>query len=100
MADKFRPTGGLVYAALEFMDTFVQAEMLLESLHNVIYAIAIVESALFIFVFFIFLRKPKSFYFVAMHIPHAIQIMMGIMLNRKLPNSFAFLSLLKPTYGN
>ena len=68
MADNFRPTRGLVCVSLEFMKTFVKAEILLESLYNVIYIVAIFEITFSILFFFIFLRKTKSLYFVAIFV--------------------------------
>lgn len=93
------PKGSEVILTLEFLDKALKLEVILDFLHNLLFISSFLEIVILGFFFVFSLRKPKQFYFWAMHTPHFLHSFWGFALISKLPKSHDIVELLRPEKG-
>lgn len=81
---------------LEFLDRAMKFEVILDTLHNLLFGASFLEIVVLGFFFVFSLRRPKQLYFWAMHTPHFLHAFWGFLLLNKLPKSHEIVELIKP----
>jgi len=85
--DNLLPKGSEILLTMEFLNNALKFEVILDNLHNLLFAISFVEIML-LGVFFVFsMRQRKLIIFWAMHVPHFFHGFQGMYLLGMLPLS-------------
>jgi len=77
----------------------LKLEVILDFVHNLLFLASFLEVVILGFFFIFSLRRPKQFYFWAMHTPHFLHAFWGFALIRYLPKSHQIVELIKPEMG-
>jgi hypothetical protein len=97
--EELLPNGSEVVLTLDFLDRVLKYEVVLDNLHDLLFATSFVEIVLLGFFFIFSLRKPRELFFWAMHTPHFLHAFWGFNLLNKLPKSQELAALIKPEPG-
>jgi hypothetical protein len=89
------PTGEAVLQSLELFDRGLKSEVILDSVHMVLFFGSFLEIILLSCTFLFLIRKPKTLFYWAMHFPHIVRAFFGLLVESKLPHSEQIIELIK-----
>lgn len=90
------PTGEGVLQSLHIFDRGIKSEVILDSVHMVLFFGSFLEIILLSLTFIFLVRKPKTLVFWVMHLPHIVRAFFGLLVESKLPHSEQIIELTKP----
>lgn len=93
------PKGSEIILTMEFLNNALKFEVILDNLHDLLFATSFVEIILLGFFFLFCLREKKMLIYWLMHVPHFFHGFWGLYLLNMLPQSQQIVALVEPEKG-